>query len=281
MVQDHQSTFSELVKETFSLLYTRFSSLLKVACWIAAPLLVLHLVLGAVFGLPFIQGQRTEQTWTQLFLNQEAGNTFPSTQTPFIGLDLLLLLSYPLLWGAGLYYLTWQENEPVSEKQALRHALTSYFRMISSWIAYIFYMTIIGIGIVVIVLLSSLSGILIIEIIGIAAAVIFTLYISARICLFFGFSVIDGNFAGISRSWKFTRGFGWWITAYLAVFFVTMSLVDRTAAALLQTTLGSSVLQMIIQYLVYVLTSLVALTAYAVLFKEMKRRNFSKLGVDL
>ncbi|PRO66060.1 hypothetical protein [Alkalicoccus urumqiensis] len=274
--EETKRTLSDLIQEAVVLLKSRYIPLLKLGFLIAGPIFVLQLLFGLVLDTPFLFGEESGRTWIEVFLSQQEEEAAFLASVPLLLLDLLLIVTYPLIFGAGLYFLVWESDA----KEAFRAAGKRYFALIGAWIGFSLVMIGISIGGVLMVVVTAFTNVLILSFIGLIIMAGLLIYMTARLSLFLGFSMIDKKAPGISRSWEYTKGRGWWMAAYLAVFIISTSLIDQAVGATLEVTIGVSITALVIQSIVYVATSLIVLTAYVPLFKEMKRRNYSRLGVD-
>src|SRR5699024_9264486 len=275
--------FGEILDAAFSLCKQYFSKFFLIVLVIIGPLYCLQSMILLLTGTSFFREAASGDNWLNQTLNsfEATANTTLAEDLTNIGVGLLSFIFIPIAQAAILLAVQRLKNQDeFNVGSVIKQAFSKFWLILGGSIIFeiiLFAMifiptiviTIIGIMSIVADPLSGIIGMVILMLgVGLTAA-----YFLTRWSFYLGTAVFENNIPGLARSWHLTRHNSWKVFGIYIVFFLIFLAVSLAIESIFIALLGNSVLYSIIVNLVTLLTTMIFMVGYAIIYFDLKIRQ--------
>ncbi|HLS08549.1 hypothetical protein [Lentibacillus sp.] len=275
--------FGEILDAAFSLCKQYFSKFFLIVLVIIGPLYLLQSMILLLTGTSFFREAASGDNWLNQTLNsfEATANTTLAEDLANIGVGLLSFIFIPIAQAAILLAVQRLKNQDeFNVGSVIKQAFSKFWLILGGSIIFeiiLFAMifiptiviTIIGIMSIVADPLSGIIGMVILMLgVGLTAA-----YFLTRWSFYLGTAVFENNIPGLARSWHLTRHNSWKVFGIYIVFFLIFLAVSLAIESIFIALLGNSVLYSIIVNLVTLLTTMIFMVGYAIIYFDLKIRQ--------
>ncbi|MBS4199250.1 hypothetical protein KHA93_06225 [Bacillus sp. FJAT-49732] len=275
--------FGEILDLTFRLSKNKFSDFLLINLIFMGPIYLLQTLIQLISGVSFFRELGSGEVWYEQIISgfEETGNASLGADLGIIAVSFFSIFLFPVASAAILIAINhMRKNEEYSVGSVIKEAFSRYGPILLSTI--VFVLILIGLIVVpiFIVVLVGVIGSIANPVAGILFAILLFLGFAVGIGLlltrwgfYFGSVVLDGEYLGISRSWKLTQKRTWALFGLYIVFTLIVSSISYAVELSFGLFLGNSVLLSIISSVVSLFTTMIFSVGYAVMYLDAKTRH--------
>ncbi|MFD1360636.1 hypothetical protein [Lentibacillus salinarum] len=275
--------FGEILDAAFTLCKQHFAKFFLIVLVLLGPIYLVQSLILLLSGTRFFRETVTGENLLDQTLNSfdATVNTTLSEDLATIGTGLLLLIFVPVAQAAILLAVSrLKHDEMFTVGHVVKQAFAKFWRILGASLIFellLFAMIFIpSIAIMIISIISMfadpLSGIVMMVIlllgVGLTSA-----YFLSRWIFYLGSAVFDNDIPGLGRSWHLTRRNSWKVLGIFIVLWLIFFAVSLAFESIFIALLGNSVLYSIILNLVTLLTTMIFMVGYAVIYFDLKIRQ--------
>ncbi|WP_130859184.1 hypothetical protein [Gracilibacillus phocaeensis] len=279
--------FGEILDQTFRIIKSNFKELFMISFWVIIPIIVLQTLLLTLTGRSFIfGGDIGEGAFNQLINGAESiATTSPIDDLTSSLISLLILFALPILGGGIIWTVKYaREGQKPVAKEMIKKALPRYWPMFWSTLlivlivfAAIFFPIlivafIIGMFLVIEPIMGAIMAILLGLGFFIGLGLLFT-----RFTLFLPAVLFEKVAPGLGKSWHLTKKQTWKFFGLFIILSIITSVISMIISIPL-TFLGDSVLYHVLSNVFSLVTTIIFIVGYAVIYFESTIRQE---GTDL
>jgi len=286
--------FSEILDMAFRIVKEQFSKLFLIMLILIGPVDLLDLLSSIFNGTGFFKTSgagsftqlynqfQSSQNNPDFFSGTTAGGNIVTVLTLIAGMILT-----PVAYASILILIDkLRRNQSLDMKMIIKQAFSRYWGLLGGSVVYILLMTLFSliaiIGVVIVFVVSGMllgnyfhpnAGLIISIVILSLLAMFGLLYPGIRWSFYFGAATFEKTAPGLGKSWRLTKKNYWRILGIFIVLMLVRLVISLVINATFSFLLGQSVLVLAISHLVAIVTDLILLVGYAIVFFDLRVRN--------
>ncbi|SHN31201.1 hypothetical protein [Gracilibacillus kekensis] len=275
--------FGEILDQTFRIIKTRFKTLFMITFLIMVPVFALQALILSLSGRDLITSSDPGQNLLDQIVTNADSFANSTVQEDFTSMfvNLILIFATPLIAGAIIWTvkLTRESKDTLFAKDMIKRAMPRYWPMF--WSTLLIGLMLFGF-IIIVFMLTGLSSIMFMFIDPIFGVIMmFTIstlmfigvgLLFTRWSLYLPAILFEKVAPGLSKSWRLTKRQTWKFFGLFLVLFIITGIIT-TVLQLPLIFLGNSVLFYLLTNIISIVTSIVTIVGYAVMYFDSTTRR--------
>lgn len=284
-------SFGEVLDTAFSISKNNFGSLFLILLLLMGPVFLVDYIFMLLSGASLIKEATEGGIISQIDSNVQSGgvqalisqNAAPGLEFLYYILNGIMAIAlYPMAHASVLYATSRDlKQQSWSVSEVIKRAFSRFWPLVGSTLLFglvvgggfaigIIFISLIGFG-----AFSGGAGIgaLIISVLFILGLFILAAFFTVKLSMYFAATAFEKTAPGFSRSWNLTKGHFWSTFGLFIVFILINILISAVFEGVAIFVLGTSVFSQVLINLAAIVTTLLLMVGYAVIYTDLKVRN--------